>query len=180
MTPTDLAVFENQAQKRFGLAKFNINLTHLGDLKLHDIIVPRGKRGEGLGTKAMTALCELADREGLRIVLEPASKTPGATTSRARLVRFYKRFGFVENKGRNKDFEIMIGMYRQPVIRGIESGWEPYGVPHRHPDKGAIHLYRKGQACRWYKIDGGVASQVGPQQKNAAPAVAWALMEGYR
>lgn len=115
MTPTQLAAFEDQIQKQLGLAKFNIYLTSVGDLKLHDLEVRKGNRGEGLGTKAMLALCELADREGLRIVLEPASKTPGSTTSRARLVRFYKRFGFVENKGRKKDFRIMIGMYREPV-----------------------------------------------------------------
>ena len=35
-------------------------------------------------------------------------------TSQARLKKFYKKFGFVENKGRNKDFEISELMYREP------------------------------------------------------------------
>jgi hypothetical protein len=63
----------------------------------------------------MEALCAFADRHGLRIIVSPADKNDDGTTSRARLVRFYKRFGFVENRGRRKDFRISEGMYREPL-----------------------------------------------------------------
>ena len=46
------------------------------------------------------------------IILTP-SDSFGAT-SILRLKKFYKRFGFVENKGRNKDFQLSCGMYRKP------------------------------------------------------------------
>ena len=53
----------------------------------------------------MQALCEHADKYGLRLTLTPAMKNDRmGTTSTNRLIRFYKRFGFVENKGRHSDF----------------------------------------------------------------------------
>jgi hypothetical protein len=53
----------------------------------------------------MRELCDFADRHGVEIRLTPSSKGDhGATTSRGRLIRFYKRFGFVEEKRRPGDF----------------------------------------------------------------------------
>jgi len=40
-----------------------------------------------------------------------------------------------------------------------------------------IYLYRKGQRCRWYSAKG---RQIGPEQANAAPALAWAYVNHYR
>jgi hypothetical protein len=49
------------------------------------------KRKQGVGTAIMRELCEFADRHAAEISLKPASKDDhAATTSRARLVRFYK------------------------------------------------------------------------------------------
>lgn len=36
-------------------------------------------------------------------------------SSVALLLRFYENFGFVENKGRDKDYAISDSMYRQPT-----------------------------------------------------------------
>ena len=77
---------------------------------LSKIIVP--ERGLGEGTSFMKELVKEADLRGLFLTLTP-SKDFGAS-SIARLVRFYKRFGFVENKGRNKIYEISETMYRDP------------------------------------------------------------------
>lgn len=85
-----------------------------GHLKLHDLVVPKEKRGEGIGTKFMEDLIKLADEEGKTIVLT-AAKDYGATSVN-RLKDFYKRFGFIENKGRNKDFRISDNMYREPTL----------------------------------------------------------------
>ena len=83
-----------------------------GTITLSRIIVPRENRGAGLGTEALRKLTEYADRTGQRIVLTP-SKDFGAS-SVARLTTFYKRFGFVENKGRRRDFTTRETMIREP------------------------------------------------------------------
>jgi len=78
--------------------------------------VPKGSRKQGIGTKAMEELARYADKKGKRIILEPglADEIHG-TTSRSRLVKFYKKLGFKESKGRNIDYEIGAGkMYRYP------------------------------------------------------------------
>ena len=84
---------------------------------LSKIVVPRGQRKQGVGTAIMQALVQFADEKGVRLALSPEADRELGTTSRTRLVRFYKRFGFVENKGRNKDYRISEAMYRPPGIR---------------------------------------------------------------
>lgn len=82
-----------------------------GTITLSQIVVPQEARGAGQGSAAMQALVDYADRTGQRVVLSPSSDFGG---SKKRLVEFYKRFGFVENKGRNKDFTTMESMIRAP------------------------------------------------------------------
>lgn len=117
MNASEVSRFEKSVKSSLGLELFSVFLTRNGDLKLHDIRVPKKNRGGGFGTKAMMDLCEFADAHHRRIVLSPATKNDDGTTSRSRLVKFYKRFGFVENKGRKKDFAISEGMYREPMSR---------------------------------------------------------------
>ena len=81
-------------------------------LYLSKIAVPEGQRGQGLGTKAMQGVIARADAEGKRVVLSPS--TEYGATSVGRLKDFYKRFGFVENKGRNKNYAVSQTMYRDP------------------------------------------------------------------
>lgn len=101
---------------RFELQVLDLQINANGDLRLAHMIVPRGPlRNQGRGTAAVMELCKFADNHGRRILLSPGHRDDHhGTTSRARLVRFYKRFGFVENKGRRKDFTTMEGMYRSP------------------------------------------------------------------
>lgn len=82
-----------------------------GVITLSQIVVPQGERGAGKGTAAMQALVEYADRTGQRIALSPSADFGG---NKNRLMEFYKRFGFVENKGRNKDFRVSETMIREP------------------------------------------------------------------
>ena len=81
--------------------------------ELGKIKVPKDKQGSGLGTQVMNDLVEAADAEGARISLTPDTSFGG--TSVSRLKDFYKRFGFVENKGKNKDFSTRNTMYRDPT-----------------------------------------------------------------
>ena len=118
----DLATFQafaDQIKTQYGLHQFDLWLDKSGDLKLNSLIVPRKDQKTGLGTAAMLALCRFADQQGKRIVLTPGTRDPKwGTTSQSRLVTFYKRFGFVPNKGRKKDFSLSDGMYRDPQNLG--------------------------------------------------------------
>lgn len=81
-----------------------------GIITLSKIVVPDGERGTGKGTAAMQALIDYADRTGQHIALSPSPDFGG---NKKRLVEFYKRFGFVENKGKNRAFTTSETMYRQ-------------------------------------------------------------------
>lgn len=84
-------------------------------LKLSMISLEKSRMGQGIGTKIMQEIIDFADQHGLTLTLTPAVKdTSAGTTSHNRLIRFYKQFGFVQNKGRNKDFTIFDSMYRKP------------------------------------------------------------------
>lgn len=84
--------------------------------ELNRIVIPEGERGEGMGTEVMQDMIDMADEQGARIFLTPDVSFGG--TSVARLKKFYKQFGFVENKGKNKDFSIRNTMYRDPQSTG--------------------------------------------------------------
>jgi N-acetylglutamate synthase-like GNAT family acetyltransferase len=111
---SDINAFQEQLQKKY-------DLTHLrlykkgNDLTLDMIVVPKDKRKQGIGSKVLEDITHYADVNGLRTLLTTAVKdTYHGTTSGTRLKEFYKKFGFVENKGRNKDFTTMHNMIREP------------------------------------------------------------------
>jgi GNAT superfamily N-acetyltransferase len=85
-----------------------------GDLSIGRIIVPKENRGKGVGKKAMQDIVDYADKNGRRILLTPSIDF--GATSVARLKEFYKEFGFIENKGKNKDFTTKDSMYRNPQL----------------------------------------------------------------
>ena len=78
---------------------------------LSKIVLPKEERGFGIGTQVMQRLVDIADSEGKMIALTPDTAFGG---SKGRLEKFYKRFGFVPNKGRNKDFSFRETMIRYP------------------------------------------------------------------
>ena len=84
-----------------------------GVIKLSKIRIDKEARKQGVGTEAMNELIAYADKTGQKVVLNP-SKDFGASSVN-RLKKFYKQFGFVENKGKNRDFEISEDMYRDPT-----------------------------------------------------------------
>lgn len=81
-----------------------------GTITLSKIVVPETDRATGKGTAAMQALIDYADRTGQHVVLSPSTDFGG---NKKRLTAFYKRFGFVENKGKNRAFSTSESMYRQ-------------------------------------------------------------------
>ena len=94
-----------------------LSLSGTGDnVTLNKIIVPEDQRGQGTGSQVMQRVLDWADQNGKTVALTP-SKDFGGTVPR--LKSFYKNFGFVENKGRNKDFEISESMYREPKQKEV-------------------------------------------------------------
>ena len=81
-------------------------------LTLSKIAVPKESRSEGVGSNVMKDIINYADENNLSIALTPDNSFGGSKT---RLKSFYKKFGFKENKGRNKDFTFRESMIRQPV-----------------------------------------------------------------
>jgi GNAT superfamily N-acetyltransferase len=89
-----------------------LDLFGSGDkLTLSRIVVPKDGRGAGTGSAIMQAIIDFADANGKTVSPTPAADFGGTVS---RLKHFYKRFGFVENKGKNKDFTISESMYREP------------------------------------------------------------------
>jgi GNAT superfamily N-acetyltransferase len=109
-----LRAFAAGVRDKYGLERFDLSLTPGGDIKLDTLIVPKGERKQGRGGAAVEKLARLADEYGRRVLLTPGLRDDRhGTTSRSRLVRFYRRFGFVENKGRAMDFTVSEGMIRR-------------------------------------------------------------------
>jgi len=112
----EIEEFVEQLKAKHGLKHLWIFDNGNNQIELSAIMVDKASQGQGAGSKAMEDLVDFADERGLTIVLIPGVKDPHqGTTSRSRLVKFYKRFGFIENKGRNMDFAIGGGkMVRYP------------------------------------------------------------------
>lgn len=115
-TQADVEALETEIRERHDLRSLHLFLTKAGDLKLNMIAVERDKQGKGVGSAVMRDITDFADSHGLRMTLQTGARDDGfGTTSAGRLKSFYKRFGFVENKGRNKDFAVSDNMIREPA-----------------------------------------------------------------
>jgi GNAT superfamily N-acetyltransferase len=75
------------------------------------ILVAPEHRGRGHGAGAMQQLVETANCLGVVLALTPDSSF-GSSVPRLR--RFYKRLGFIDNRGRRADHAISEAMYRPP------------------------------------------------------------------
>ncbi|MBV6588321.1 GNAT family N-acetyltransferase [Acinetobacter baumannii] len=103
--------FVKGLKKQYGIELGLKGSTSSNVLSLHKIVVPEDMRNQGTGTKAMQDIINYADSQNKTIALTPSSDFGG---NKNRLTGFYKKLGFVENKGRNKDYEISESMYRSP------------------------------------------------------------------
>ena len=136
LTTDSVRAWADGVQQKYGpdLAALELYVSQQGDLVLDILAVARGAARAGLGARVMEELTRFADANGARIILSVAPRgyqpIEGGerTTSPGRLKAFYKRFGFVENKGRHKDFTIRESMYRrptEPVRREFGQATEP-------------------------------------------------------
>lgn len=90
------------------LEKFNVY--EYNDKISIDLIVVKNKNS-GIGSKIMKRIIDIADKQSKICVLSPSNEFGGTIS---RLITFYKKFGFIENKGKNKIFGIFEKMYREP------------------------------------------------------------------
>lgn len=102
--------FINSIKKKYKDDFSKINIYEFDNKISIDLIVAR-ETNNGAGTRLMQEICDYADKENKIIILSPSDEFGG---NKKRLIEFYKRFGFVENKGKNKIFEIFESMYREP------------------------------------------------------------------
>lgn len=116
VSQSDIASLQKRLEQDFGLKSLFLSLNERqGSLSVDNFVVPKEGRKKGTGSLVMNEVISFADKHGLMVTLSPGLQDDmQGTTSRGRLVNFYKRFGFVENKGRSKDFTISAGMYRTP------------------------------------------------------------------
>ena len=94
--------------------KFGIDLDLHDDgkaLTLSRIVIPKEKRGQGIGSKIMNLIVQYADTQNKPIYLTP-TKDFGATST-GRLEQFYKQFGF--KKKDKSDFSNRETMVREPL-----------------------------------------------------------------
>ena len=102
--------FITAIKKKYSEEFSKINIYEFEDKISIDLIIAKEKN-TGSGTRLMQDICAYADKEKKTIILSPSSEFGG---NKKRLIEFYKRFGFVENKGKNKEFLIFESMYRLP------------------------------------------------------------------
>jgi len=124
-------------KRRQGLKQFDVHHDKRNDtISLDQITVPKSKRSQGAGSRAMSMLGKFADRHKKTTYLQTADKNKQTgTTSKTRLRKFYKRHGYVQNKGRNKDYSLSMyaSMYRRPKTEAkwIQKAIKKPGALHR-------------------------------------------------
>lgn len=95
-------------------------------IELMQIIVPDEMRGGGIGTEAIKAIQRYAKSVNKPIVIRPAAERG----RKGDLERFYRRLGFVHNRGRNKDFVLSSPMadtmYWRPGEVGFGEGFRTW------------------------------------------------------
>jgi hypothetical protein len=114
----EIQKFEAHIKKSYESVVFELMVTH--NLLVRKVVeltwIIVSDRKQGVGTAIMRELCQFADSNAAEISLKPASKGDyTAIMSRGRLVRFYRRFGFVVEKAKPAEFSIIPTMSRKPV-----------------------------------------------------------------
>ena len=126
--------FSKNLEDKYGVTVELTGSKDKGDITLSRIEIGKSERGKNIGTKVMNEIIDYADANGRRLVLTP-SLDYGAT-SVSRLKNFYKKFGFVENKGKNKDFSTKESMYRDSKVKPkFQKGEVKKAVKFQNPSK---------------------------------------------
>lgn len=99
----------------------SLSISGKGDtISLDMIKVAPDARGKGYAKSAMSDLISLADKNNQTVTLTPSVDMG---SNKNKLISFYKTFGFVENKGKNRDYEYSDTMYRSPGMKKSVIDW---------------------------------------------------------
>jgi predicted GNAT family N-acyltransferase len=113
----ELADWCESVKANIGLDAFNVWENKDRVIVLSTILVSTQNRSVGKGTAAMWELVRYLDDNHKSGTLSAAVKNKEmGTTSKARLVSFYQRFGFVQNKGKLMRIDMSGTMYRLPNL----------------------------------------------------------------
>lgn len=124
--------FQNYIQGKYGI---HFELDNIGKSVELSSVQAKKDSPPGTGTAAIQELVNWADKNGIMLTLQFAekgyqpAKAGKKTTSKGRLEKFYRRFGFVPNRGRYKRFELSMytSMYRDPKSINESGAWRsPY------------------------------------------------------
>lgn len=80
-------------------------------LELSVLVIKPEWRERGVGTKIMRELIQMSESSGVPLALTPTSEFGG---SKRALEKWYKRLGFVPNRGRHKCWQTQMTMIRHP------------------------------------------------------------------
>jgi hypothetical protein len=80
-------------------------------IRISAIVLNNDVRNIGIGSKIMNDIVDYCDQNNKTATLTPSSDFGG---NKRRLISFYKRFGFVSNRNKNKDFRFSDTMIRTP------------------------------------------------------------------
>lgn len=86
-----------------------------GTISIDNMVVKEAYRNRGIGTSILNDVIAYADANGKTITLTPTSEFG----TKAKLTKWYKANGFVENKGKNADYTLSDTMYRLPK-KGVQ------------------------------------------------------------
>ena len=99
----DLEHFSQHLIDKHG-AHVEMYWTPEGHVNLQTLIVPKELRNQGIASNVISDIKKYSNKNKVKIILN-AVPLDNSTKSE-QLVDFYKSHGFVENKGRNKDYRI--------------------------------------------------------------------------
>jgi predicted GNAT family N-acyltransferase len=120
--------------------QYNVNLwlTLSGnDMILEKIIVPKSERNQGIGSKVMQELLDYADKNKFAVYLTPSTDFGG---SKAKLTKFYKRFGFKKNKGYER---------QETMVREVSEIYLP--SKGKHVSRATNFVKSRQQKTNWWR-----------------------------
>jgi len=105
-------MLQNLIEGKYGKFIKNLWISETEEsIKISAIVLNSDARNMGIGTKIMIDIIEYADQNNKITTLTPSSDFGG---NKSRLISFYKRFGFVSNRNKNKDYRFSDSMIRTP------------------------------------------------------------------
>jgi len=119
-------MLEKYINDKYGevLDKFNL-YENKDSIKLSLIVIKENMRERGIGSKIMRDIVTYADSNNKIIVLTPSTDYG---SDKQRLIKFYRSFGFLMNRGYNEDPRFSDTMIRYPrnMFRYMKENTKPF------------------------------------------------------